>query len=207
MCTEKSGSGHGVCTLALPAMCQRPGPASSAIEMDRREVDAEHVHVEIREDVELEVELRHEIADRVEAESALDARDADVGPDAQRGAGLNRRRRDREVALELDADDADVEAGADAIERHRNVGRHFLEARMEAAGADEERRLVAELRAERELAGDADAARRASGSASRRTRCAADRTRPSRRNRAAGRAARGRRTRAAAAGRSPGRGA
>ena len=124
--------------------------------MDRREVDTEHVHVEIREDVQLEVELRHEIADRVEADPTLDAGDADVGPGAQRGAGLNRRRRDREVALQLDADDADVEAGADAIERRRNVGRDFLEAWMEAAGADDERRLIAELGAERELAGDAD---------------------------------------------------
>jgi hypothetical protein len=133
-----------------------PWTRQQSIEVDRREVDTEHVHVKVREDVQLEVELRHEIADRVEADSTLDAGDADVGPGAQRGARLNRRRRDREVPLQLDADDADVEAGADAIERHRNVGRDFLEARMEAAGADEERWLIAELRAERELAGDAD---------------------------------------------------
>ena len=45
---------------------------------------------------------------------------------------------------------------ADTVERRRNIGRNLLEARVEAACADEERRLVPNCRAERELAGDRD---------------------------------------------------
>ena len=126
-----------------------------AVEMNRRKIDPEHVDVEVGVDVQLEIELRHQVTDGVEAEAALDAGDADVGPRPQRRAGLDGGRRDREVALQLDPDDADVEARADAIEWRGNVGRNLLEARVEAAGADQERRVIAELGAERKLPGDA----------------------------------------------------
>src|SRR6478735_8370383 len=114
-----------------------------------REIVPEHVHGEIGVQVELEIELRHEIADRVEPEAAFDAGDTDVGPHTQRGAGLNRRRRDREVAVVGEAHDADVEARADTVERDRDIGRNLLEAWMEAACADEKGRLISELRAKR----------------------------------------------------------
>ncbi|TMH28653.1 MAG: hypothetical protein E6H58_17480, partial [Betaproteobacteria bacterium] len=114
------------------------------------------MHVEVGEHVDLEVELRHQVDDRVVAEAALDARDADVGPGAQLGARLHGGRGDCEVALERHADDADVVAHADPVERRRDVRRDLLEVRVEAAGADDEGRLVAERGAERELAEDRD---------------------------------------------------
>ena len=131
-----------------------PRPGERAAKADRGEIEAEYLHRQIGVQVDLEIELRLQIADGVKAEAAFDAGDADVGPSAHSRTGLHGGRGDGEIALVRDADEADVEAGADAVERHRNVGRDFLERRVEAARADEEGRVAAEFGAERELAGD-----------------------------------------------------
>src|SRR6476620_2357631 len=103
------------------------GTSKRAIEMDRRKVAAEHVHVEIGKDIDFEIELRHQVAQRIEANATGDARDSDVSPGAQRGAGLHGGRGNGEIALERNADDTDVIAHPDAVERCGNVGRNLLE--------------------------------------------------------------------------------
>ena len=59
-------------------MCQRPGPDRQPVDVDAREVDAEDLDAGPDVDVDLEVELRDDVDDRVELEAALERRDADV---------------------------------------------------------------------------------------------------------------------------------
>src|SRR5690348_8831727 len=88
-------------------------PASGAgehpVDIDAGEIDVEDFDAGPHVDVDFEVELRDEIDDRVELEAALERGDADVAPHAHRRSALHGRGRDREVALELHADDADRE--------------------------------------------------------------------------------------------------